>query len=407
MIDFSFIRFKDNLADALNVGNSPIASVVYYDAIHLSPNESYLQITNVEGGISLQNDFTALLVDCNGNTLEDVTDHIYTEEITGVDGNTQLKVEIVNIGTDYYNRPILLKFFDDFVEYYSNPFILTDEFLELSTYFQYKNYNDFRGISYSNADVYQSIRLNSYFLISRDISEISDYYQISREATISARVLYKSFEDYKFDYIDRFVYDRLNVVLQHEIIYVDGVRITNKTNFESGDLIDKTNLFETTFSVTKNYADSLSYSFQVFDSFNIIDFSPSGLNTLCDLDVSLVVTFNHDVQLETGFITIYDASDDSVVKQFTEADMIASTNTISIPNLDTYITETGNYYVLMSSGLVTFIGIPNEAIIDPNEWTIIIGLGEYEESEYNNDEYNVGCVVVANVFNDKFNDKFN
>lgn len=54
MIDFSFIRLKDNLNDALNVGNSPMAGVVWYDAIQLLPNEIYTQITSVNGGISLQ-----------------------------------------------------------------------------------------------------------------------------------------------------------------------------------------------------------------------------------------------------------------------------------------------------------------------------------------------------------------
>ena len=389
MYDVSFIRFKDNLTEALNVGNSPISSVIYYDTIQLLPNESYLQITNVEGGISLQSIFTAEIVNYKGEKLKDVSNNIFTEEFLDEDGNTQIAFEIVNIGTDYYNEPVLLKFYDDYVSYWSNPFTVTNEFKELTTFFEYKNYSDFHGISYTNSQKYQAIRLKCYFTNTLNESEIEDYYQISRGATISARVLYKSAESYVFDYLDRFVYDRVNVLLQHEIIYVDGVKLTNKTSFESTDLIDKTNLFEANFSVYKNYKDKKSYEYQVFGGLYIEDFEPIGLSTLSGLVDQFNIEFNIDVVKNTGNIYLYN-SENELIHTYTQDDItISGGQSVNGVGLNTYITENGTYYFLIDSGLFSSadFDVIYDGISDSSVWTFTIGNADYSSPDYNNEDY--------------------
>ena len=389
MYDVSFIRFKDNLTEALNVGNSPISSVIYYDTIQLLPNESYLQITNVEGGISLQSIFTAEIVNYKGEKLKDVSNNIFTEEFLDEDGNTQIAFEIVNIGTDYYNEPVLLKFYDDYVSYWSNPFTVTNEFKELTTFFEYKNYSDFHGISYTNSQKYQAIRLKCYFTNTLNESEIEDYYQISRGATISARVLYKSAESYVFDYLDRFVYDRVNVLLQHEIIYVDGVKLTNKTSFESTDLIDKTNLFEANFSVYKNYKDKKSYEYQVFEGFNTTYLYPFGLYTLPNLGEEIIFQFNTDIQINTGSLSIYTSANDLIVS-FDESDMsVYGSNGVIIENLLTYITVNDDYYIVFDAGLISSVNLDVDynGISDNTTWTFSVVDADFLGTDFNNEDF--------------------
>jgi len=388
MRDFSFIRFKDNLADALRVGNSPIASQIYYDNIQLLPNEAYTQITSYAGGISLQSDFTAEIVNCKGVKLLDITNNIFNNEVLDEEGNTQIVFEIININKDFYNEPVLFKFYDNYSSYYSNPVTITEEFKELTSYFEYKNYSDYQGIAYTNSQNYQSIRLKCYFYNSSDESEIEDYYQISRGNTISARVLYKNSEKYVFDYLDRFVYDRCNVMLQHEIVYIDGVKVTNKTSFESSELIDKSNLFEASFSVYKNYKDTKQYSYQLFEGLIIDEFEPSGLRTLLSMGDQFNIEFNIDVNKLEGNIYLYNASN-GLIHTFTNEEITVSGQSVNANGLETYITENGEYYFLIDSGLFesSDFGIPFEGISNPDVWTLTIGNADYSNLDYSDDYF--------------------
>ena len=56
MRDYSFLRLKDNLADALDIQDSPVTTHFFLNPIQLLPNKSYLQITNFNGGIALDSD---------------------------------------------------------------------------------------------------------------------------------------------------------------------------------------------------------------------------------------------------------------------------------------------------------------------------------------------------------------
>lgn len=389
MRDFSFIRFKDNLQDTLKTDNSPMASVVYYDVIQLLPNESYLQLTNYNGGISLQSIFTAEIVNCRGVKLKDITNHVFTEEFLDSDGNTQIAIEIVNINQDFYNEPVLIKLYDNYVEYFSNPVTITEEFKELTTYFEYKNYNDFLGIPYTNSQKYQSIRLKCYFTNSTNESDISDYYQISSGNTISARVLYKSSEKYVFDYMDVFVYNRVNILLQHDLVYLDGVKLTNKVSFESNELIDKSNLFDAEFSVYKNYKETKNYEYQIFEGLEIVSLSPEGVNTLLSIDSDINIQFSSEIQINTGTLSLYNSS--GLVHTFTQDDI--ELDDIEGAQIDdgilNHVTENGEYYILVSSGLFSDanFGINFEGIQNPETWTFTVVGEQYDSTQYANNEY--------------------
>lgn len=389
MIDFSFIRYKPTLEQAMNIGDSPTATHLYYDMIALSPNEAYCQITNVDGGLSFEGDYEAYIIDCNGDELKDITNHVFIEEFSS-NGVTQCKIEYINLGTDYYKKTVLIKLVDTTSDavYYSNPLTISDYRIWETSYFQYKNYEDFQGIGYTNAQCWQSIRIRTYFDIPIDETEVENYYQISRNYTVSARALIKKYEQYRIDYINRFTYERLNILLKHDLIYINTVRITDKPTAESTEREGDSNYFLSNFIASLNYNDTLTYEYQIFEGLILTSKIPHSNYTLATLGEEIKATFNSDIIINTGTLSVYDENDDLVVT-FTEADINEYyTNGFLIENLLIHITTNGDYYILFDNGLISnTFGIDYEGISNPNVWTFSVIDGQYDSDEYNNDEY--------------------
>src|SRR5690606_22405752 len=143
-----------------NIGDSPTATHLHYDMIALSPNEAYCQITNVDGGISFEGDYEAYIIDCTGIELQDITNNVFIEEFS-TNGVTQCKIECVKFLIDNYKKTVLIKLVHTTSDavYYSNPLTISDYRNWETSYFQYKNYDDFQGIGYTNAQCWQSIRI--------------------------------------------------------------------------------------------------------------------------------------------------------------------------------------------------------------------------------------------------------
>lgn len=391
MEDYSFIRLKDNFNDAKSIGDSRVVTHPYFDCISLSPNEAYLQITNVDGGVSFDGQYIVSLVNCNDEVLKDITNNVFIEEFTDVNGNNQIKFEIVNINEDFYRQTLYLKFtsIDSNVEYWSNPLNVTDYEIEQTTYFEYENYYDFEGICYSVANCSQSIRLKTYFDIPIDESEVQDYFQVTRNRTISARALIKRFEQYKIDGINRFTFERLNLLLKHDLIYVDGVRMTNKTTLESSERFGLSNLFESSFVISKDYNDKKDYEYQIFGGLVIEDYDPIGNHTFASLPNSFNIEFNFDVVLGSGAIKLYNSESD-LIYTFTSDDFnIFSQSVTSDSILDTIITENGTYYFTIDSGLFISeeFGLPFEGISDSTTWTFTVGDADFLGTDFNNEDF--------------------
>lgn len=388
MRDYSFIRLKDNFADAKDIGDRKITEEFFFDFISLKTNEPYFQISNVTNGISFEGNYKVEIVNCNDAVLKDVTAHVFIEEITGVNGNTQIKFEVINIGEDFYRETVYFKFSSTISDevYYSNPLNITDYQDNETTLFKYKCYNDIYGIPYTNAQDFQQIRLKTYFDIPIDDSEIEGYYQTSRNRNISARVLNKQFEQYQIDYITRFGYDRLNVLLKSDFYYIDEVRITDTTKVDSNDMIELSNVFTTNFIVSKNYNDTASYEYQIFDGFNLVTKSPFGTFTLASLPTDIEGTFNYPITLNEGTVQVYDASDNSLLATYTESDITVIGNTFTIDNTG-LITSNGNYYIKVSSGLFSYIGVDFEGINNTTDWAFIVQDGDYSILDYSDSDY--------------------
>lgn len=398
MIDYSFIRLSDSLAKSQDLGDSPTVTHYSLETIQLLPNRAYLQITNVEGGISLDSDCEVFVIDCSGNVLADITDNVFIEEFTDNNGNNQCSIEYVNLGVDFYRQTVQIKFdmLSSDAVYFSNPLNITAYQSNQTVFFKYKNDDDFYGIGYTNANKWQSISLRMYFDIPIDETETENYFQISTNNTVSTRALVKLFERYQIEKTSRFVFDRLNILLKHELIYLDSVRVTNKPVVASEDRLGDSNYFETNFNVAKDYNDTSLYDYQIFDGLEIVSRTPDGLYSLTSYVNDLSVTFNYPITIGEGTLRIYDSTDDTLLAYYTENDLsLTDSRTFTILSFEDEITTIGNYYIQFDEGLISALGIDYPAINDTTSWTFQIAAGRYDETRYDSTDYLTGAPALS------------
>jgi len=392
-MDNSFIKLHRTIEQALSLGKAKSAQISLYNSIILSPNQTYLQITNVDGGISFEGNFKAKIVDSCDNVLKDITNNVFISESTTSDGINQMAIEIVNIGKDFFGRAVLIKIYS-FISndsYYSNPLIISDKYSSESIRFDYWNPTTIDDTHYSELPFKQSINLRCNFTGTSNESENSAYYQISKSKNISTRYLEKIKYNYLVQNMILFSYERLLRIFKQNSIYIDTERITDKPILDNGELLGKSTLINTSFSAYIDESDTYNAGFQIYEGFKINELKPLGIYTLDSIDQNINAQFNGNIRLNTGTLRLYDASDDSLIHSFNESEIeIDGGTNIDIPTgvLD-YITTVGNYYILFDSGLVSNLdlNIDFEGINDKTIWTFEISSGQYDSDEYNNYEY--------------------
>ena len=381
-MDYSFLRFEDSLEQAKKIKNSPLSSIaINQNPIQLLPNEYYLQITNFASGIVFNGDYEAYLVDCNDNVKADITTKVAIYEFIDNDGINQIAIELYKLGFDFYKQPLFLKLVHTTSNdvFYSNSFYLTNYESHKTTRFDYRNGNAFFGIAYNKVDFYQSIRLITWFADLVDETEVGNYYQISKGNTISNRPLYKQKEKYKFDYLNNFVFERTNAMLLSDIIYIDGVRQTNKTTCKSGEFIGDTNYYKSEFEIYKDYNQTyIPYPF-IYEPLTLIDKTPFGIYTLDSLVTTIKITFNRNITLLSGNVVIKDSLG-VVVATFNETEIILDNNVARI-DITGLITTNDTYTIEVDANLFTD-GSDNNAFY---RWDFEVVSGEYENTEYSNE----------------------
>lgn len=390
MRDFSFFKLENSISEALRLSfDSPLSQQRYYQNIQLSPDETYLQILNTISGIEFNGDFTATLVDFCGTLKLDITDKVSIYEFTDSNGLNQIALEIRPILQDFNRQIVILKLkhTTSNAEYYTTPFNLSNYNINETTRFDYKHSKTFQGTDYTNAPYYQSIRLRTGFDRKANNSEITDYYQITSQNTISVRPLYKQEEIYKTTFLTEFTTERLDFILMHDIIYVDGVRMTNKTIVDNSERINGTNLRdEAEWSSVKNFRDLFSPSYQIFDPLGIIDNEPKEVISLQNYLLSEVVTvtFNKNVSLLTGTITVYDNTNDNIVGVVNESNVTFLFSYLPQFYLPGIITTTGTYRFELSAGM--FESDLNE-LNESYSWVTDIVVGDFLDTDFNASDF--------------------
>lgn len=383
MVDYSFIRLSTTLQKALTLGDSPVSTIHVSDFIQLLPNEVYLQITNTPNGIAFDGNYQVLVTDCNGTQLSDITSNVAIEQFTDNNGLPQIKFELSNLGVDFYKRPVLLKFIHTVSNafWYSNPICITEYGKENTTRFDYRSYKDFYGTAYNIADCYQSIRLACYFDLPDAESSSEEYTQIDGNKVVS-RLIQTDYHKFVFDKIDAFTYQRLNKLLTNTVIYVNGVRMTDKVVSQSGDRQGDTNWFSLDFKVAINYNEQFTPQFQIFTPLTLESLFPvDNESYTVDIATPFTATFNNDIEITDSSLLAYLYRNGVLVESVTPTVL---DNVLTVPF--TYTFDVADYYILVDSDKIqSAVGELWGGIALSSEWNFTIEEGAYESSSYSND----------------------
>ena len=370
MQDLSFIRLEPTFPSAKYTRTSPMASIFFFGQICLSPNETYLQTTNVKDGIAFDGNYEVTIIDCNELTLKDITNNVAINERT-INGIQQIDFEIANINTDYYAKTVFLKFRHTVSNYvwYSNPLNITNYFINQTTRFDYKSATD---------TFYKSIRLKTYFT-TNDAESQSSQYVTYEGKKVTSRLINTEFEKYIFDKVDNFTYRRLNNLLSQNVVYANGYRVTDKQTLASKDIVGDSNIFNLDFKLAIDYNESYNSQYQIFETLELITKVPFGTVTTA---TTIVGTFNQLVTLGTGNIRIYKSGVLIATYNQSSINVVGSQFTLNIVD----ITDLGDYSIQIDNELFsTILGEVYTGITNNTDWTFTIGIGEYDSLDYNNE----------------------
>jgi hypothetical protein len=378
-MDYSFIK----LSKTIDSENPKISQINYSDCVQLLPSESYLQISNNADGIAFDNDFSVFVVDCENKSLADITTNVSIFEFTDINGIHQIAFELNFLTVDFGFQPVRLKFVKTTGSdvWFSNEILITEEAEEQTTRFDYKSNDYFHGISYDVVDYYQSIRLRCFFDRLDNETEVKDYYQISKGNTISTRALLKEVTNYKFVNIDPFVFKRINVLLIHDIIYIDGLRMTNKTNVKGSERLGYSNLSEAEFSAYINNNDLFTFDYQIYEGLKIIENNPVGQISLYAFFNEISFSLNKPVTVNpiASLINLKDGSGNILFSY----DYLDLTFDGVYYNIDTnaFTPVIGSYTVEIPKGLFS----STLQTTDFYSWTFNIVVGDYSDTDYSSD----------------------
>lgn len=379
-MDYSFIKLSKITEDE----NPKISQINYSDCVQLLPSESYLQITNNADGIAFDTDYAVFVVNCQNDILSDITNNVSIYEFTDINGIQQIAFELNFLTIDFGFQPVKLKFVKTTGSdiWYSNEILITEEAEEQTTRFDYKSNDYFHGISYDVVDYYQSIRLRCFFDRFDNETEVKDYYQISKGNTISTRALLKELTNYKFVNINPFVFKRINVLLIHDIIYVDGLRMTNKTNVKGSERLGYSNLSEGEFSAYINNNDFFTFEYQIYEGLRIIENNPVGQISIYEfvgqiefITNKLDATFNG-----TGKLIKLKDSLGNVLFSYGCSYLIFD-GTYFYISMGAFTPAVGSYTIELPSGLFSSTFETTSAY----SWSFNIVAGDYSDSDYSTD----------------------
>lgn len=389
-VDFSFIRLRDNLGDAHNTGDSPANTHRYVGQVQLLPfnKTPYLQITNVPGGIELE-DIQVFAVDCAGNETE-ISDAFYFLPFTAHNGSAQLVIEIIDIPFDFGNTPVYLKFVQALEkEYYSNWILITDNEKNLTSRFDYKNTSNFWGISYEIADYYQSIQLRCYFddYVSKD--ELDTYYQISRNQNVNTRALVADINQYRFEFLDGWTAKRLKRALYGDYCYINSVRSYPDEALEKEARAGLSNISENTFTVDPDETDIFTPTYQLYEGLQVVNLEPDNGAKFTQSQASsvteLVITFNQDIEkLNVNGSFIRPDGTTSIV----DGNTTVNGNQL-IVNISGLVGPSGEYVTNIINGSVRGLNL-GEVWTGISNWTFEVVVTDYSAADYNPADYLAG-----------------
>lgn len=267
-IDYSFIRLRETVAEALNLGEGPGTKFADFRQVQLLPGDDqpYLQVTNSPVSLPFDSYQVFVVRACDGVELEEITSQVDLQEFTDVNTLEQFAFEITELPTDHNSTQVYLRFELTFMavttSYYTNTLLITNQDADLTTRFDYRSDSLYEGTDYDAFGWYQSIRLNLYFreYVSQD--ELTPYFQISRNQNINQRVNQADINRYIFPFLNAWTAKRLKRMLYGDRVYITrysdsiGIRNYMVEAFEMPSITLGNNVAEATFLVDPDDTDT-------------------------------------------------------------------------------------------------------------------------------------------------------
>lgn len=388
MIDYSFLRLKTSFEDAVNTQPSPVTEF-YAGNVHLIPNETYFQITNSETSIYTGNDIEVYLIDDCQTELEDITQYVFIQPFTDDNGISQIAWELIN-DFEYGYKPLSLKFVNPNNQdtWYTNFFVSTALNSDKTFRLDYTSSRTHYGTQYVRAPYYQSIRLEGYFNNKLNQSERNEYHQISTDLTVHARNVKKIKYRYVLEDYDEFITERVENAIINQTVYIDGVRCYSSDPIEFVEREGDSNISEQEMLLSKNLSDTFTYSFQIFEGIQILQYTPFGNYVTGTSFTKYVLSFNVPITVNTGNAYYYNTT--GLQETYTESVMAVANNTELRIDVQSTAGENpidDDHYVLVDSGLITFGGATWGGISSTSEWTFTLGSADYSSADYDSNDY--------------------
>lgn len=373
-LDKSFLRLVTDFSEAKGELMTD-SQYIYKNAIVISPNEKYLQISNSLTDIAFDDSYIVTLVDCSDNVVSDITEKVFINEFQDINGIYQIAFEISPILQDFYFKRLFLKFkhIGSDLTLWSNAFLCTDNVNSIRL--DYKNYSYFQGISYDRANFYQSIRLASYYDLPspKDTTIVT---ALSNGDIRRARPTQAIEYNYNVDALDTFTFDRIQTTLNSDLVYINGVRFITSENIQADERQGKSNEFSGTFKGQFLAKERYTAQYQIKPNFTYVSLSPLGNFRPTTLPTLASVLFNENIaSIESFSLFDYD-TDAQIVSNFTFTGSLMNLTIPSLPN--------GKYY--FNFRVVSLLGEISE-ITDKETYSFSIRVGDFSNLHFNSNDF--------------------
>jgi hypothetical protein len=391
MIANSVIHFfKNDFALAIKDGDPNTVKIPKGAFIQQLPNETFIQKTSGQEGISFVAQIKVELICCCAQVKKDISDKFSYTGFVDAKGINQIDFEFGKVNDDFWTETLYLKITDliNGNVWYSNGFYVTEYNSHLSTLMTYTSEDDFENVYYSISPIYQNVRFQGVYYRTRPNETTRQQYTQTTGNIVNYKAIETKYKGYVVDKINNQTYESLDHVLRHPILYFDNKRVEAKEALKSGDTIGDTNWFVSGFIVNPQQGiytkkEFLLKGLEVVSRYVVQNAYISKSNL--DLNPIIKLTFNKNISqnLVNGFSGyVLDGKDIKYFFTFAITNNVASFDFNAVVN--SFPFEFGTYSIIIFENCIYneldfFKGYVYK------DWIFSVVDTQYLKPSYNND----------------------
>jgi hypothetical protein len=362
----NFYKTKD---EAFSFDNSWTNQFYNFKGVQLIPNTQtkYIQATNTLGGVILE-DWTVNVVDLCTEVQTNITSKFNVEKLFNSDnGDPQIVWSLQNIVNDFGYNLVYLEITQTLGEtFYTNPFLITAIEEDKTSIFHYKE---------NKTDDYQCIGFRTWFRQNSKKTELTTYYEISTETTVTQSIKRSKYKMYQSEVMNVDLLLQLTEILECPYLYVNDTRASL---YEAVDIPTLKN--NEAFGFV-NYSLSFDYRNIYQDSVQEIEVPTTILVNIVPYKSGANYTINTLITLPSGYTSIvYDGSFVKLNTQtgisFTGMSLISGNDyVVSCGNTTTFIVSgeitVGSYYLAVTNGTTEIVYNISDANITFSSYEVL------------------------------------